>query len=126
MASTHTTETPLPYSSARRLSSQVIAADFEALYAPAPGRPRKPATLAIPASVPRPASRIAGAKAASVAARPETFTSSTRRSFATSVTSSPRVPTDTPALAITRSGAPKRARKSCAAAAIAASSTTSI
>ena len=70
--------------------------------------PRNPATLAIPQSVPLPAARIAGAKAASVAARPTTFTSSTRRSFATSRASAPRVPTDTPALAITRPGAPCR------------------
>ena len=115
----HTTDTPLPYISARRLSSQVIAADFEVLYALAPARPRKPATLAMPASVPRPVLRMAGAKAASVAARPATLTSSTRRSFATSSMSSATVPIEIPALAITRSGAPKRSMKSFPAAAIA-------
>ena len=55
----------------------------------------------MPHSVPPPAARIAGANAASVAARPATFTSSTRRSLSMSASSSAFVPTEMPALAIT-------------------------
>jgi hypothetical protein len=65
--------------------------------------------------------RIAGAKAASVMATPATFTSSSRRRCSTSRRSSPLVPAETPALAITRSGKPK----SFAVAAIARASVTS-
>jgi hypothetical protein len=53
------------------------------------------------------------------------LTSSSRRSFGTSAGSAPSVPVEIPALAITRSGAPKLRMKSCAAADSAASSVTS-
>ena len=60
------------------------------------------------------------------AARPTTFTSRIFLSLAASPSSAPSVPLAIPALAITRSGTPCRRMKSCAAAAIAASSVTSI
>src|SRR5438132_155072 len=67
----------------------------------------------MPASVPRPAWRIAGAKAASVAASPTVFTSSTRLSLAMSSMSSPLVPVETPALAMTSFGAHRVAALHC-------------
>src|SRR3546814_16564297 len=49
-----TTLTPAGASSTRRLSQYVFPAAFDALYAPAPGRPPTAATLAIPTRRPRP------------------------------------------------------------------------
>ncbi len=53
-----TTRIPALRNSTRRLSQYVIAADFDAQYAADPGRPRTPATLAMPTNVPRARARI--------------------------------------------------------------------
>jgi hypothetical protein len=64
-------------------------------------------------------------KGAKVAAIPKTLISKIRRIVARSLLYSVSVPDETPALATTTSGAPKRARKRPAALASAAASATS-
>ena len=56
----------------------MIAAAFDAEYAPEPGRPRKPATLAMPTSVPRRAARIGATNGWNVCTMPSTLVSKHR------------------------------------------------
>ena len=83
-----------------------MAAAFDAQYAPAPGSPRKPATLAIPTSFPARAARMAGRNGWNECSMPTTFVSRIARNVALSSTCSVSVPREMPALAITMSAAP--------------------
>ena len=66
-----TTPTSCGRISTRNASRYLSAADFDALYAPEPGKPRTLATLAIPTSVPRFAALIAAANGSKVATMPK-------------------------------------------------------
>jgi hypothetical protein len=87
--------------------------------------PRKPATLAMPTRVPRRAARIAAMNGWNAFTMPMTLVSRTARNAGRSSAWSVSVPRETPALATTMSGVPKRAVKSAAAAASAGASRTS-
>ena len=85
-----------------------------------------PATEAMPTSRRSPpAACMALTKGAKVAAMPKTLVSMMRRKVSRSSSHSVSVPADTPALAMTMSGTPKRAMKSAAAACSAGASVTS-
>jgi len=73
-----------------------------------------PAMLAMPTSLPRPAVCMGPTNGVNVATMPKTFVSKTARNADRSSGCDVNVPRDTPALATTTSGAPKRAMKSAA------------
>jgi hypothetical protein len=66
-----TTATPCGRISTRSASRYLSAAAFDALYALDPGRPRTPATLATPTSVPRRAAISGPANGSKVATIPK-------------------------------------------------------
>jgi len=66
-----TTDTPFGRISTRSASRYFCAADFDALYAPEPGNPRMPATLAMPTSVPCRSSTMRATNGSNVAIIPK-------------------------------------------------------
>src|SRR5258706_13652698 len=100
-----TTATPVPLSSTRKLSREEITAALDAEYAPEPGIPRNPPTLATPTSAPFPIAISAAMNGWNVWTSPSPFVSTTALNAAVSPASELTVPPEIPALPRTQPGA---------------------